>query len=148
MASEETIETSVIVEVGGEGEWEELPAPTASPMVTDHCYTFKRGIKPKDLDKAKAKAAMLGEGGTQQQQYTYILPKNPTTQVTNDVTVGLNILYLSYRLYSPTMQPSPQVLKCLKENPSGITLLPVQYLVSYTLYLEPGSLNYPLCTLY
>ena len=90
VASEETIETSVIVEVGGEGEWEERPAATASPLVTDHCYTFKRGIKPKDLDKAKAKAAMLGEGGTQQQQYTYILPKNPTTQVTNVVIMGSN----------------------------------------------------------
>jgi len=74
VASEETIETSMIVEIPEE---EKL-----NPMATDHCYTFKRGIKPKDLDKAKTKAAMLGETSYQPSQpYTFILPKNPTTQI-------------------------------------------------------------------
>ena len=64
-----------------------------SHLTSDHCYTFKRGIKPKDLDKAKTKAAMLGEAPVQSsssssssttsssQPYTFILPKNPTTQI-------------------------------------------------------------------
>jgi len=76
VASEETIETSMIVEIPEE---EKLDL---NPMSTDHCYTFKRGIKPKDLDKAKTKAAMLGETSYQPSQpYTFILPKNPTTQI-------------------------------------------------------------------
>eukprot|EP00091_Calanus_sinicus_P004040 TRINITY_DN14235_c0_g1_i1.p1 TRINITY_DN14235_c0_g1~~TRINITY_DN14235_c0_g1_i1.p1 ORF type:complete len:212 (-),score=66.15 TRINITY_DN14235_c0_g1_i1:680-1315(-) len=54
VASEETIETSMIVEIPEE-------KFDLNPMATDHCYTFKRGIKPKDLDRAKTKAAMLGE---------------------------------------------------------------------------------------
>ena len=56
-----------------------------SHLTSDHCYTFKRGIKPKDIDKAKTKAAMLGEATHQSpassQPYTFILPKNPTTQI-------------------------------------------------------------------
>ena len=57
-----------------------------SHLTSDHCYTFKRGIKPKDLDKAKTKAAMLGEvthqsPSSSSQPYTFILPKNPTTQI-------------------------------------------------------------------
>jgi len=75
VASEETIETSMIVEIP-----EEKIDP--NPLSTDHCYTFKRGIKPKDLDRAKTKAAMLGESSHQPAQpYTFILPKNPTTQI-------------------------------------------------------------------
>lgn len=77
VASEETIETSVIVKVPEE-------RVEHNPTSTDHCYTFKRGIKPKDLDKAKTKAAMLGEreqSHTPSQPYTFILPKNPTTQI-------------------------------------------------------------------
>jgi len=75
VASEETIETSMIVEIPEE-------KFDLNPMSTDHCYTFKRGIKPKDLDRAKTKAAMLGETSHQPSQpYTFILPKNPTTQI-------------------------------------------------------------------
>jgi len=75
VASEETIETSMIVEIPEE-------KLDLNPMSTDHCYTFKRGIKPKDLDKAKTKAAMLGETAHHPTQpYTFILPKNPTTQI-------------------------------------------------------------------
>jgi len=75
VASEETIETSMIVEIPEE-------KLDLNPMSTDHCYTFKRGIKPKDLDKAKTKAAMLGETTHHPTQpYTFILPKNPTTQI-------------------------------------------------------------------
>jgi len=75
VASEETIETSMIVEIPEE-------RLDFNPLSTDHCYTFKRGIKPKDLDKAKTKAAMLGDSSHQPTQpYTFILPKNPTTQI-------------------------------------------------------------------
>jgi len=75
VASEETIETSMIVEIP-----EERLDP--NPLSTDHCYTFKRGIKPKDLDRAKTKAAMFGEASHQPTApYTFILPKNPTTQI-------------------------------------------------------------------
>merc|ERR1711892_647878 len=75
VASEETIETSMIVEIPEE-------KLDLNPMSTDHCYTFKRGIKPKDLDKAKTKAAMLGETAHHPPRpYTFILPKNPTTQI-------------------------------------------------------------------
>jgi len=75
VASEETIETSMIVEIPEE-------RIDSNPMATDHCYTFKRGIKPKDLDKAKTKAAMFGESSHHTSQpYTFILPKNPTTQI-------------------------------------------------------------------
>lgn len=63
--------------VGEDDSWKE---GNATPLSTDHCYTFKRGIRPKDLDKAKTKAAMLGENSPGQ-QYTYILPKNPSTQI-------------------------------------------------------------------
>lgn len=77
VASEETIETSMIVEIP-----DKSLAVDTSPLSTDHCYTFKRGIKPKDLDKAKAKAAMLGESSpSSSHHYTFILPKNPTTQI-------------------------------------------------------------------
>ena len=71
MASEETIETSMIVEIP-----EDSDAGT-SHFSSDHCYTFKRGIKPKDLDKINAKAAMAGEAQSSQpaQPYTFILPK-------------------------------------------------------------------------
>jgi len=107
VASEETIETSVIVEVdevvGGEEEgWRETN--TATPLSTDHCYTFKRGIRPKDLDKAKTKAAMLGEGSPGQ-QYTYILPKNPTTQIIfpNQATFATSTRMLDPK---PTSSPS------------------------------------------
>jgi len=71
VASEENIETSMIVEIP-----EDSDAGT-SHFSSDHCYTFKRGIKPKDLDKINAKAAMAGEAQSSQpaQPYTFILPK-------------------------------------------------------------------------
>merc|ERR1712241_817464 len=85
VASEETIETSMIVEIPEDARAD----VNISHLTSDHCYTFKRGIKPKDLDKAKTKAAMLGEAPVQSssssssssQPYTFILPKNPTTQI-------------------------------------------------------------------
>ena len=80
VASEETIETSMIVEIP-EDSSEDV---SISHLTSDHCYTFKRGIKPKDLDKAKTKAAMLGETQPSQSQqqptppYPFILPKHTT----------------------------------------------------------------------
>ena len=50
VASEETIETSVIVEVGEQGEVaevEEVEEEGNTSTTSDHCYTFKRGIRPK-----------------------------------------------------------------------------------------------------
>jgi len=95
VASEETIETSMIVEVPaaatevvqeGVGELDppltsttSNPSTSGSVLTSDHSYTFKRGIRPRDLDRAKTRAAMMGDttGGG----YTFILPKNPTTQI-------------------------------------------------------------------
>ena len=52
VASEETIETSVIVEVGEQGEVAEVEEveeveENNTSTTSDHCYTFKRGIRPK-----------------------------------------------------------------------------------------------------
>ena len=89
VASEETIETSMIVEIP-EDSSEDV---SISHLTSDHCYTFKRGIKPKDLDKAKTKAAMLGETPPSQSQqqptppYTFILPKHTPTKIVPPDTV-------------------------------------------------------------
>jgi len=114
VASEETIETSVIVEVdqvvGEEETWRETNA--ATPLSTDHCYTFKRGIRPKDLDKAKTKAAMLGEGSPGH-QYTYILPKNPTTQIIfpNQATFATSTKLMEPKPPSSTVSRQPRCSK-------------------------------------
>merc|ERR1711973_304259 len=66
---------------------EDVKDVNVNHLTSDHCYTFKRGIRPKDLDKAKTKAAMFGEvtqspsSSSSSQPYTFILPKNPTTQI-------------------------------------------------------------------
>lgn len=71
---------------------------SVSHLTSDHCYTFKRGIKPKDIDKLKTKAAMLGEvespGSSSAQPYTFILPKNepPSTILTQSLTTPVKLL--------------------------------------------------------
>ena len=61
---------------------------TVSHLPTDHSYTFKRGIKPSDLDKAKTKAAMFGDGqNLNNSSYAFILPKNlpPGATITENI---------------------------------------------------------------
>lgn len=84
VASEETIETSMIVEVPEDGS----EIRTVSHLPTDHSYTFKKGIKPSDLDKAKTKAAMFGDGqNLNNGSYAFILPKNlpPGATITENI---------------------------------------------------------------
>ena len=76
VASEETIETSMIIEIPQNVTSE--AKVISSHLSSDHCYTFKKGIRPRDLDRVKTKAAMLGETGDIQsisQPYAFILPK-------------------------------------------------------------------------
>merc|ERR1719300_607114 len=76
VASEETIETSMIIEIPPEDNSE---PKSSSHLSSDHCYTFKKGIRPRDLDRVKARAAMTGDNGDiqsiSQQPYAFILPK-------------------------------------------------------------------------
>jgi len=76
VASEETIETSMIIEIPPEDNSE---PKSSSHLSSDHCYTFKKGIRPRDLDRVKARAAMMGDNGDlqsiSQQPYAFILPK-------------------------------------------------------------------------
>lgn len=61
---------------------------TVSHLPADHSYTFKRGIKPSDLDKAKTKAAMFGEvQNLNNSSYAFILPKNlpPGATITENI---------------------------------------------------------------
>ena len=61
---------------------------TVSHLPTDHSYTFKKGIKPSDLDKAKTKAAMFGDGqNLNNGSYAFILPKNlpPGATITENI---------------------------------------------------------------
>lgn len=84
VASEETIETSMIVEVPEDGS----EIRTVSHLPADHSYTFKRGIKQSDLDKAKTKAAMFGEvQNLNNSSYAFILPKNlpPGATITENI---------------------------------------------------------------
>jgi len=77
VASEETIETSMIIEIPPQNDTSK-PECSSHPS-SDHCYTFKKGIRPRDLDRVKAKAAMMGDSGDlqsiSQQPYAFILPK-------------------------------------------------------------------------
>ena len=91
-------------------------------------------IQPQDLDKAKTKAAMLGEGSPGH-QYTYILPKNPTTQiifpnqVKSPVTYILEFKYLSntfqatFATSTKLMEPKPPRYFCpIQQWPRTMTI--------------------------
>ena len=112
VASEETIETSsMIVEIPAEDSSENF---SISHLSSDHCYTFKRGIKPTDLDRAKCKAAVLGESLPQPggQQFSFILPKNPPPSAPSSLSSSL----LDFRLrnLSPVSKRAQATL--IREN--------------------------------
>ena len=73
----------MIVEVPEDGS----EVRTVSHLASDHSYTFKRGIKPSDLDKAKTKAAMFGEIQNPNTSFAFILPKNlpPGATITENI---------------------------------------------------------------